>query len=97
MLLVCHGRLQSYLETTRRKGLRVVTLAMAKREERWRLPSRRGAIDQCAAVFHQRVSHEAKLGFLAPCLAIKLRLAFRVSPQRFRHSDSYLYSGAAFS
>ena len=45
----------------------------------------------------QRVSHEAKLGFLAPCLAIKLRLAFRVSPQRFRHSDSYLYSGAAFS
>ena len=25
------------------------------------------------------------------------RLAFRVSPQRFRHSDSYLYSGAAFS
>ena len=43
----------------------------------------------------QRVSHEAKLGFLAPCLGIKPPV--RVSPQRFRHSDSYLYSGAAFS
>src|ERR1700716_52460 len=37
----------------------------------------RGRDDQSAAVFHQRVAHEAKLGFLAPSLAIKLRLGIR--------------------
>ena len=37
----------------------------------------RGRDDQSAAVFHQRVTHEAELGFLAASLAIKLRLGIR--------------------
>ena len=37
----------------------------------------RGRDDQSAAVFHQRVAYEAKLGFLAPSLTIKLRLGIR--------------------
>ena len=38
--------------------------------------------DETAAVFHQRVAHEAELGFLAATLAIEQRLGMRARGMR---------------